>query len=332
MQIFGIALAVSAAILWGLADSIATVSARRQAIFMTTLLSQISGLLVLAALATFGRGASSIVTVVIPLRGLFMSALTGICAAVGYFSLYQAMEKGPLAITSPLSSTSALVTLGISMVVLGERVTFVEGVAIAAVILGVMLASTRLSDLLKLFKQESVTLLTNSGVRWAYGAIVAFGCMDFSIGAMSPMYGWFAPVFWTRIFSVTLFLSVFMWQWCRKKMASRERASAMQMPFFRRPYRLYRERREEGVSVLHICASGARFAIVAGVLESAAVLTFSMATRIIQPGETAAIASNYSVVAVLFGIIVFRERIAASQFLAIVLVVCGITTLALTHP
>jgi drug/metabolite transporter (DMT)-like permease len=338
MQLLGIALASGVAILWGLADSIATLSARRQTTFMTTFISQLSGLLALAILALLMSRNNSGVTSAMPAKGIFISALTGIFAAAGYFSLYQAMERGPIAITSPLSSTSAVVTLFVSMIILHEQVTFLEGSAIAMVIFGVMLVSAQYRDLLILFKQQSVTLLISGGVRWAYVAIIALGFMDFDIGATTPLYGWFEPVFWTRIFSVTLFTLLFLRMWYRKIAYRRclpEKQLLIRKQFVQPSQMLLRTLQEKqdssntGLSQTNFLAM--LFAILAGVLENAAVLLFGMATRIIPPGETAAIASNYSVVAILFGIIVFREKLAANQLLAIGLVLCGLTLLALLH-
>ena len=341
MQLLGIALATGVAILWGLADSIATLSARRQTTFMTTFISQLTGLVALIVLGLLMSKNHSSVTTVMPSKGIVISALTGIFAAVGYFSLYRAMERGPIAITSPLSSTSAVVTLFVSMLILHEQVTSIEGLAIAMVIFGVVIASAQYRDLLILFKQQSVTLLISSGVRWAYIAIIALGFMDFDIGASTPFYGWFEPVLWTRIFSVTLFTFLFLWMWYRK-IVYRKHLSTNQYLIKKQfiqpsqiPYRLMNEQQVKqdkssmGISQTNFLAL--LFAIIAGILESAAVLLFGMATRIIPPGETAAIASNYSLVAILSGIIVFRENLAANQVLAIGLVLCGLTLLALLH-
>jgi drug/metabolite transporter (DMT)-like permease len=73
---------------------------------------------------------------------------------------------------------------------------------------------------------------------------------------------------------------------------------------------------------------GLLLAITAGILESAGVSTFGLATQIIQPGIIATVASNYAVVGVIFGVFVFRERLVANQLFGIVLVMCGLVGLA----
>ena len=77
---------------------------------------------------------------------------------------------------------------------------------------------------------------------------------------------------------------------------------------------------------------GLLLAIATGILESAGVCTFGLATQIMKPGVIATVASNYAVVGVIFGVFVFRERLAANQLFGIVLVMCGLAGLAYLHP
>jgi len=73
---------------------------------------------------------------------------------------------------------------------------------------------------------------------------------------------------------------------------------------------------------------GLLLAIIAGILESAAVSAFGLATQITPPGVIATIASYYALVAVLFGVFVFRERLVANQLFGIGLLMCALGGLA----
>ena len=170
--------------------------------------------------------------------------------------------------------------------------------------------------------------------------------MDFLIGAGSVSYGWFAPVFWTRFSSVAILVGVFVvYKLCQSRTRVEEQGkdahnSARQFYWVKPlPDRISLGNNwEKGAGERGLVALLQRIkalrtplllAALAALLESAAMVTFSITARIMQPGVTAAIACNYSLVAVLFGLIIFRERLAKNQMAGIFLVMCGLTLLAI---
>ncbi|HLZ58437.1 MAG TPA: EamA family transporter, partial [Ktedonosporobacter sp.] len=243
-----------------------------------------------------------IIPVGLSAAAIIMGVLTGACAAIGYFALYHSLEIGPIAITSPLSSTSAVVTLVLSTLLLRERVTVFSGIALAVVLAGVILASTDRSTFFALFKISRKSLMSD-GARWAYLASLSFGLVDFGIGASAPANGWFVPVFLTFNFS-TLFLALIsIWRAQRVEAIAGSIVTLLKNPI------------------------ASLFAVLAGMLECAGIIMFGVATQTVKPGMTAAIASNYSLIALLFGILVFRERLTRNQWFGIGLVVSGLTIL-----
>src|SRR5260370_2298621 len=62
---------------------------------------------------------------------------------------------------------------------------------------------------------------------------------------------------------------------------------------------------------------GVLLAILAGIAESAAVLGFSLDTLIATTGIASAITSSYSLIVILFGIIVYSERLTRNQVVGI---------------
>jgi len=73
---------------------------------------------------------------------------------------------------------------------------------------------------------------------------------------------------------------------------------------------------------------GVLLAITAGITENAAVLTFSLDTRIATTGITSAIASSYALVVMVFGMLVYRERLAKNQVFGIAVFMVGLVLLA----
>jgi drug/metabolite transporter (DMT)-like permease len=329
MQLLGIGLGVTVALLWGSADILAALAARRLRTFKTTFVSQSIGLL---ALLAFGIIAFWRWHLPLTLTALTISALigifTGLCAALGYFAFYRALEIGPIAIVSPISATSSTFTLMLSALILQEQLTPRRTGFVIIVILGLVLASTSLTELRTLLKKPGFSLLSQ-GVRWAVVATLAFGAMDFGIGASASMTGWFLPVLWTRFFSILFLILASLWK--RQKRLSRARMTetpassgkilSLSLPSLKEIAHVRYPISKLGLGVL--------LAFIAGILENAAVLTFSLDTRIATTGITSAIASSYALVVMLFGMMVYRERLAKNQLFGIAIFMIGLVLLAL---
>jgi len=320
MGLVGIALGLTVAVLWGIADSIATLATRRLQPLLTTFISQSAGLIAIMAFALLTSWFWLAITFPQPAlaRGVLLAFCTGIFATGGYLIFYHALKIGPVALVSPISSTSAAVTLVLALLLLQESMTFLQVIAIALLLLGVIVASANFLEVRTLLKNSDNALLSR-GVMWAIVAALAFGAMDFGIGATARTVGWFLSVLWARSFSLfflTLILCLRVYRDRPKTIekgnwSGKEHNKRIQIP------------RSFPLSV-----TGAMLAIVAGLMEISAVMIFSIDTQIAMTGVTAAIASNYSLVVIAFGYLVFRERLVLHQFFGIGLVICGLFVLA----
>ena len=329
MELLGIGLGVTVALLWGSADMLAALAAHRLRTFKTTFVSQSIGLLTLLA---FGTIAYLHWHLHLTLTALALSALigtfTGLCAALGYFAFYRALEIGPIAIVSPITATSSTFTLVLSVLILQERLTLGRMGFVSIVILGLVLASTSLVELRMLLRKPGVSLW-GQGVRWAIVATLAFGAMDFGIGASASITGWFPPVLWTRIFSILFLILASLWK--RQKRLSRAYMTAIPTSSGK-TLSLSLPSLEDIAHVrypLSTLGLGVLLALIAGMLENAAVLTFSFDTRIATTGVTSAIASSSALVVMIFGMIVYRERLAKNQLFGIAMFMIGLILLAL---
>jgi drug/metabolite transporter (DMT)-like permease len=321
---------LAVALLWGSADILAALAARRLRTFKTTFVSQSIGLL---ALLAFGAFAFWLWHLPFTLTALVLSALigifTGLCAALGYFAFYRSLEIGPIAIVSPITATSSTFTLILSTLILQEQLTIGRMGFVTIVILGIVLASTSITELRALLHKPGYSLWSQ-GVRWAIVATLAFGAMDFGIGASASVSGWFLPVLWTRFFSILFLTLISYWKHCQRQ----SRAHITGVPSSTgRTLSLSLPSLEEIAHVRNPLASkiglGVLLAIIAGITENAAVLTFSLDTRIATTGITSAIASSYALVVMVFGMLVYRERLAKNQLFGIAVFMVGLVLLAL---
>jgi drug/metabolite transporter (DMT)-like permease len=73
---------------------------------------------------------------------------------------------------------------------------------------------------------------------------------------------------------------------------------------------------------------GVLLAIIAGVAENAAVLCFSLDTQIATTGIASVIAAGYSLIVILFGMVVYRERLTRNQIVGISVFMSGLILLA----
>jgi drug/metabolite transporter (DMT)-like permease len=328
MELLGVGLGVTVALLWGSGDILATLAARRFSTFKTTFVSQSVGLLGLLA---FGTIAFWLWKLPFTLTAFTLSALigifTGACAALGYFALYRALEIGPIAITGPLTAASPIFTLILSAFILKEHVTLEQKEIVTIGILGIVLASTSLAELRILLKKPGFSLWSH-GVRWAVVATFAFGALDFGIGASVSVSNWFFPALWTRFFTI-LFLTLFScgkrYQWLPWAQATAAPSSNEETLSFSLPSLKDFAHVRKPFSKI---GSGILLALLVGMMENAAVLTFSLDTRIATTGITSAITSSYALVVMVFGMIVYRERPAKNQLLGIVMFMICLFSLA----
>ena len=349
MELLGVGLGVIVAFVWGSADILATLAARRLRTFKTTFVSQSTGLL---ALVTFGILAFWLWHLPFTLTALGLSALigifTGLCAALGYFAFYRALEIGPVAIVSPLTATSSTFTLILSIIILQEQLTLGRIGFVSIVIFGIVLASTSLAELRTLLAKPGYSLWS-PGVRWAIVATLAFGAMDFGIGASASLTGWFLPVLWTRVFSIVFLTLISYWKRHQRDTRELKRAYAelpMRAPAPGQapgtvPTEMTKIERTLSLSlpsldeIGHVrkpfskIGLGVLLAVTAGIVENAAVLTFSLDTRITTTGISSVITSSYALVVMVFGMIAYHERLAKNQLFGIGMFMVGLFLLAL---
>ncbi len=159
-------------------------------------------------------------------------------------------------------------------------------------------------------------------------ATLAFGAMDFGIGASVSLAGWFLPVLWTRFFSILFLTFASLWKLQKRlahpqmiaEPASYGRSLSLSLPSLEAIAHLRYSFSKPGFGVL--------LAILAGTLENAAVLTFSFDTRITTIGIASAITSGYALVVIVFGMLTYRERLAKNQLCGLVIFMVGLVLLA----
>ena len=221
MDVSGIVLGVTVALLWGSTDSISVYAARKIGALRTTVFSQLTGLLTVACLAAFVPDVWKSFT----LMTILMGACCGLLASVAYYSFYRGLAAGPVTLVSAISSSSSIVTLILAFLLLHEILSLGGLLALGFIILGVLGASTNLQEIYSMLSLKRRSLLRRSGgVKWALLTVVAFGAMDFSIGLSANISDWLLPVLFMRCFSLLFLSTIYLWTYYQTQV--RQRSSA----------------------------------------------------------------------------------------------------------
>ena len=209
----------------------------------------------------------------------------------GTYSLYYAaLQRGPVAIVSPIMSVYKGVVIILAVLVLAERMSPGQSAGAGAALLGAFLASINLSDL------KDGRLVVGRGVIFGLFAMLAFGVFYYSIAALSRDLGWFLPVFMIRMFTAIFAAPI----------------AIRQPPTPDQP--------------LTPKLALAVFAI--GVIEIAAMFAFARGAQVGIVAIVAAVSSTYTLVPIAGAIVLLRERLRPIQVVGVISVVAGVTLLS----
>ena len=129
----GVALALSASLVWGIADFGGGIGARRVHVVWALVVSQIAGLALMGvlALATLPHPPSG--------RELGWCVFGGFAGALGLGAFYRALAVGTMGIVGPITATGAIVPVGYGLA--REHPSVLQGVGIVVAVGGVIAAS-----------------------------------------------------------------------------------------------------------------------------------------------------------------------------------------------
>jgi drug/metabolite transporter (DMT)-like permease len=180
-------LALSASLVWGVADFVGGILVRRYAVLAVMAISHGAGLAVLAAIALADGAPLDRETVQLGL-------VAGIVGAVSLGAFYQATALGLISIASPLLAGGAVLAFGLA-VAAGERPSMAGAVGATLVVAGVVLAS---------LGEHAAAGGRRKALPYALAAPVALGFYMYLLGRASEAGGSVHAVLTSRISSVGL--------------------------------------------------------------------------------------------------------------------------------
>jgi len=199
----GILFGLLTALTWGGSDFIARFATQRTGTFRTMLYMQGCGFLLLTVyLLHFQRwghlfdGSGW--------QPWWWGILAGILNTLATLALYRSFEIGKLSVVAPLSASSPVLTVLLSLLS-GERLTAVRAIGMAVTVLGVMLVAggEKAPDQ----ADAEAVRRSGQGLGWALASALGFGVLFWLLGVRAvPQTGPFATVWLIRLtgFSITL--------------------------------------------------------------------------------------------------------------------------------
>ena len=191
-----VAAGLSAALCWGTSDYLSRSQSEKVGYYRTVVYSHIATLAVLLLLVP-------IVSPVLELSTLPMLALVaaGALNFIAFIFLYRAFHTGTVSVVAPVAYTYPAVTTVLSIAILGTSLSAGRILAIAGIIAGVILLSTRFSQLAAHAVSRGASTRT-SGIGSALGSSFFFGLVYIAIGYSAPLVSVVLPALTLRAVGV----------------------------------------------------------------------------------------------------------------------------------
>jgi len=185
---------------WGTSDFLAAKSSRQIGHVLTYFWTQLAFLLITLVYFVIKLPTFNINEI---LKFLIFLIPAGFLFLVGTLAFYKGFIGGQVSLVSPIGASWAMVTVVLSVTFFKEVLAINQIVAIALIILGIILVSVNLKELLQIKKFVFLT-----GVKEGLIAMIAWGISLFLIVPASKTLGWFFPVFALKFFGL-LFLVIY---------------------------------------------------------------------------------------------------------------------------
>jgi drug/metabolite transporter (DMT)-like permease len=290
----GALLGLTAALAWGLTDTVATFASRRVGSLRATAGAQATSVIVLATLFV-GTGATLPVDLVVVAIALVCGGL----AAVAYLSFFTALRHGPITVVSPVVATYGGLTVVLSVIVLGESLAGAQALGVAIATTGVFLVSIAFERGLRSARP------VGPGVAYAVAAVVLFAVVTVGLAEPIRAAGWLPVLLLARVgnaSSVGVILA-----------ATRVSRPAQPGSIGSRPM----DRRSIGLI------------IGAGLLDVAGLIAFALGIEIAPTWLIGITSSLGPVIAVIAGVVLFTERPRPIQWFGLSLVALSVGLIAL---
>ncbi|KQO97562.1 EamA family transporter [Leifsonia sp. Leaf264] len=307
-------LGVSGALIFGSADFLGGLAAKRMSALLTTAIAALTGLVLLALLLPFLGGTWSS-------EAVFWGALSGVSGAVAISLLYACLAIGPMSILSPLTAVvSAIVPLTVALAG-GETLASLGYWAIGLALIAVVMVG--------FVPEKGAVRPSLTGIAMAVGSGAAIGVFLVLID-LTPDDSGLVPLVLNRAVNSAIMFSVvgilFLVGLRRRRHARHEAASLTGMGTDTAD--------PDGTSAAASAArnalrAGILLAVACGVIDAVANTLLLLGIRVGDLSVMSVLTALYPAGTILLAAIVLRERIAPVQWIGLALALAAAGMLAL---
>ena len=127
--------------------------------------------------------------------------ITSFLSVFGLLAFFKSLKVGKLSIVAPISGSWSIITVLIGVLFLNEALSTLQILGVILIILGTILTSFKLKDMLNLKLDK---LVPGSG--YAIMAMLIWGVFYAAVGILSKQLGWLYPIFIVTLGSAILLL------------------------------------------------------------------------------------------------------------------------------
>jgi len=218
--------------------------------------------------------------------------IAGIIGALGYLFMYKAIAVEKISIVSPILASSLMITLLISTLFFGETISIFQIFAIAAIFIGIVLVSTK-------FGEEKTKVKFSKGIMFA---LISMACFGVSTAFTKTAVMASSPEFAQFIFRL-LGVAIIFFYYCGVE-----------------------GREDKSEQDINPCIP---MLVLISLLDMAAVIAFNYAVSTQLTSLVTPVAYSYSIVAVVLGYFVLKEKLSWPNWVGIAGIIAGIIVLAL---
>jgi len=215
-----------------------------------------------------------------------------ILQVVAYLAFYKGLEKGQVSLVSPIGASWSLITAILSIVVFKETLKSNQLLAIIAIIGGIIIISFNFNDI---FKSKGIRLL--AGVKEGIVSILGWGISLFLLIPVSKELGWFLPAFLFRMLILVLLSTLLL---------------STKKPF-----------------IPKISKFPWLLLLLIGLFDICAFFAYSLGVSSAYGSIIAPISSANTLVTIMLGVFILKEKIDLRRVIGIGAIVCGLILISL---
>lgn len=282
----GILFVMTTIVSWGTADFFAKKAIDKTGYLLSLVISQLVALGPIFIYAFLFSKIPPLTT------SLVLTAIAcGVLGIIGYFYMYKGFQKGNISVVSPISSSWALITTLVALLIFKETLMPLQIAGVVVVFVGIFLASTKLQELKQSIKQGR-----SNGVLEGLITMITWGI---AFALIKPLAFFAGPIVALLFMRSVMFLSLFSWAAIKKS-----RISFPTKAIF-------------------------LFLAIAGLLDAVGFAAFNISVTTEFVSLVSPAVATYPAVTVILAYFFLKERVSFNQKIGIVAILAGLVLVAL---